>query len=96
MELKGRNAVAKLNDEAVEGKFPVLNGMVPLCRDVLNGKEKEFKDSVITGENSACFGDFPKGSVDRFHGVSGVKDTANIGWIIEERDEVGPVCLPRF
>ena len=46
------------------------------------------------GKHAAIFADLAQGPVERFDGVGRVNDFADLGRILQERDELRPVRAP--
>ena len=89
-----RHPVPKFNREAVERSAPVVNRHRPLFGDPLQGHVIELEDRFLMGKHPAILADLPQGPVDRFNGVGRVDGFADLGRILQERDELRPVCAP--
>jgi hypothetical protein len=89
-----REAIFELNTKPIQSGFPIVDGHGPILADIAQRQIEQFGQGVITGEDRAVFHDFSQTSIHRFDGIGGVDHLANLGRIVEKRDDVPPVSSP--
>lgn len=85
-------------DEGVQGLFPTprAGAGIPssLGTDVADSQIEQCDRRLVSRKVSSGFGDFPELIVDRLDKIRGVDDLAQLGWVVQKGDELGPGTFP--
>lgn len=88
------HAVCEFDGEVAQGAWPVGCGLCPFPADVPQCQVEELEERVDGGEEVAVVADLAQRAVERFDGVGGVDDPADLRREVEEGGDLAPVRLP--
>ena len=87
-------SVLKADGQLVEDHGPVHHRFGPLLGNVLSGQEEQLTSGFGIGETTFGLDNLAQLAVIAFDCVGGVDQPADLGGVIKEGRQVGPVVLP--